>query len=357
MARRIWLDVTGVRPGSDTAAYALSLYRALLSDGAQVFACRRCPGLVCLSESMFHQSLMVPSTELSVGDFVQPRLALPEGDRCAQDQIRPIAGDAYVMVTLAGDAGRFAQDGARLVMLASNLTVLARPEWREQIEIDLAAEWLERTSPQLSLAVVHSPEAAAVAQKAGIRGPQMLAAAADAANPWPGPAHPRPFIFASGEISEAGQTRQLLLVWRRLMETLPEGLLPDLVIAGPVGPQSQDVLTQLHNSRLLDGRARVILFPTPGQVAMFARDCVFAIAMAAPTGWGRGTLNAQVAGASCLSAYQTYGSVPFDPTNAASVAARVRAWLVDPPVKPPVMARHWDAVVRDLLQLLQALPA
>lgn len=354
MARRIWLDVTGVRPGSDTAAYALSLHAALLAVGETVLACHRRPGLVPITPEALRDLLILQPMEFT-GLRQAPAYPDPLSlAGCDADQARPSAGDIFVMVTLAGDAGRFAEDGVRLVAIAANVTVLSRPDWREQAEIDLATEWLAQTAPHLSLAVVHSPEAAKVAQAAGIRAPRILAAAADAGDPLSEAAHPRPFIFASGEISEAGQTRQLLLVWRRLMETMPQGMLPELVIAGPVGPQSQDVLSQLHNSRLLDGRARVILFPTPRQVAMFARDCVFAIAMAAPTGWGRGTLNAQVAGASCLSAYQSYGSVPFDPTNAASVAARVRAWLVDPPVKPPVMTRHWDGVARDLLQLLAA---
>ena len=128
--------------------------------------------------------------------------------------------------------------------------------------------------------------------------------------------------------------------------------MPDLVIAVPVGPQANDVLDMLVASRFLDGRARVILYPSPAQIAAFARDCLFAVSMSPATGWGRGTLNAQCTGAPCLSAFLSHGAVPFDPENAAAVAARIRAWLVDPPVKPPLFARNWDDAARDLLRML-----
>jgi hypothetical protein len=217
-----------------------------------------------------------------------------------------------------------------------------------------AASWLEHTAPVTRLCIVHSQAGADALSHAGVKGANVIGSAADAGQPLADKIHPRPFIFASGEIGEAGQTRNLLLVWRRLLEGMPLGMVPDLVIAGPIGAQSGDTLTQLANSHLLQGRARVILYPSPAQIGALARDCVFAVAMAAPTGWGRGTHNAQLFGAPCLSAFLSYGAVPFDPTNAAGITARIRAWLVDPAVKPPMMARGWDEVARDLLRLLPA---
>jgi hypothetical protein len=350
---RIWIDVTGLRPGGDAGMYALNLYAALRRAGREVQACLRAPGLVTLSEAELRSLLLLPPSEMTIETVP----GMPEWTPISQQHDGPdcpASGDDYLMLSINGDASRFAASGARLSLVATNATVLARPEWRTKRELLLAEEWLRHTAPVISHAVLPSEGAAKVMAAAGIANPHVITGAPDVGTPLPGPAHPRPFIFASGEISEAGQTRQLPLVWRRLYDTMPAEMVPDLLIAGPISSQSGDVLTQLRNSRLLEGRARLVAFPSPAQIASFARDCVFAIAMAAGTGWGRGTLNAQLFAAPCLSAYSSYGAVPFDPTNAAGIAARIRAWLVDPAVKPPVMTRNWDDVAQDMLRVLSA---
>ena len=318
VTRRIWIDVTGLRPGSDAGLYGLHLARALVRAGEAVRPCLRVPGLIGLSVEALTESLHVQPLDLTASNRPKQNLREPP----------------------------------QLGLLATNVTTLSRPEWRDAREVEEAQIWLRDTAPLLSLAIAQSEEAAQVLRQAGVKVFRTMRGAADGGVPDGAPAHPRPFIFASGEIGEAGQTRQLLPVWRRLLETMPEGSVPDLIIAGPLGPQSNDVLEQLANSQFIDGRARVILYPSPAQIAAFARDCVFAISMSPATGWGRGTLNAQCMGASCLSAFLSHGAVPFDPENAAAVAARIRAWLVDPAVKPPLFARSWDDAARDLLRIL-----
>ncbi len=352
MARRIWLDITGLRPGSDAGMYAIRLNAALGAAGQTVVICQRVPGLQILSIDEFREQLIVLPTELSGAAPLREMLDWSPALQPDDGLQMPQAEDVFIMLALSGDAARVAACGARMVLLATNVTVLARPDWRELRDVEAAQLWLERTAPVTKIRIAHAQAAADALQAAGVDGTMVIGSAADASTPLEGPAHPRPFIFASGEIGEAGQTRNLLLVWRRLLETMPIGMVPDLVIAGPIGAQAGDTLEQLANSHLLNGRARVILFPSPAQIAALARDCVFAVAMAAATGWGRGTHNAQLFGAPCLSAFASYGAVPFDPTNAAGIAARIRAWLVDPPVKPPMMMRGWDEVVRDLLRVI-----
>ena len=352
MARRIWIDITGLRPGSDAGMYALNLYSALLDAGETVQACQRAPGLHCLSSEELRAQLIVLPSELSgvvdlapLLNWIPPLLPYDGPDL-------PGPGDIFLMLAMAGDLRHIAARGATLVLLATNVTVLARPDWRDLRDVDATEVWMKLTAPLTKTAIVHSQLAAEALREAGVKGAVTIGAAADAGPPPPEPIHPRPFIFASGEIGEAGQTRNLLLVWRRLLETMPLGMVPDLLIAGPIGAQDGDTLAQLANSQLLQGRARVILYPSPSQIAALARDCVFAVAMAAGTGWGRGTHNAQLFGAPCLSAFPSYSAVSFDPTNAAGINARIRAWLVDPPVKPPMMSRNWNDVVRDLLREL-----
>lgn len=351
VARRIWIDVTGLRPGSDAGLYGLHLARALVRAGEAVQPCLRTPSLITLSVETLAETMHVPPLELT--DSNRPRLTLRDQPLKSEGSPElPGPQDIVLFLSLRGDGSRMAARGAQLGLLATNVTTLSRPEWRDVREVEEAHIWLRDTAPLLGFAIAQSDESAAVLRQSGVKVFRTMRGAADGGVPDAAPAHPRPFIFASGEIGEAGQTRQLLPVWRRLLETMPEGSVPDLIIAGPLGPQSGDVLDQLANSHFIEGRARVILYPSPAQIATFARDCVFAISMSPATGWGRGTLNAQCMGASCLSAFLSHGAVPFDPENAAAVAARIRAWLVDPAVKPPLFARSWDDAARDLLRIL-----
>jgi len=349
--RRIWLDITGVRPGSDAAMYALSLYAALERVGEHVVTCLRTPGVKRLSPEALHARLILAPVELTPSTPFRPMRGWAPPFDPVDGNDWPTAHDVLLMLAFSGDLSRFAATGTRLVLLANNITVIARPDWCGRRDVEAAERWLRHTAPKTATAIAHSKAAAEALRSVGFADPVVIGSAADAATPSPEPAHHRPFIFACGEISEAGQTRNLLPVWRRLLDTMPPEMVPDLLIAGPVGAYAADILTQLTNSQLLDGRARVVLYPSPAQLAAFARDCSFAIAMGA-TGWGRGTHNAQFFGAPCLSAFSSYGAVPFDPTNAASIAARVRAWLVDPAVKPPMIARNWNDVARDLLAVL-----
>ena len=354
MGRRIWIDVTGLRPGSDAGLYGLYLAEALARAGQTVQPCLRAPGLIALSLETLRSTMTVSPHELTHTEPFRPAPPRETPMQSEDSSDLPALGDVVLLLSLRGDASRMAQHGAVLVLLATNVTMLSRPEWRWPREVEEAAIFLRDTAPHIAFGIAQSEEAAVVLRRVGIKVQRTMRGAADGGTPLPEPAHSRPFIFASGEIGEAGQTRHLLPVWRRLLETMPEGSVPDLVIAGPIGPQAADVLEQLWNCRFLEGRARVILFPSPAQIASFARDCVFAISMSPATGWGRGTLNAQCLGAPCLSAFLSYGAVPFDPANAAAVAARIRAWLVDPPVKPPLFARSWDDAARELLRMLPA---
>ena len=352
MVRRIWIDVTGLRPGSDAGLYGLHLAEALVRAGQTIQPCLRAPGLIALSLDNLRAAMTVSPLELAHTEPFRPAPPRETPFQSEDSADLPGADDLVLFLSLRGDASRMARNGAILVLLATNVTTLSRPEWRWPREVEEAAIFLRDTAPHLAFGVAQSEDSAVVLRRVGITVPRTMRAAADGGGPMPQSAHPRPFIFASGEIGEAGQTRQLLPVWRRLLETMPEGSVPDLVIAGPIGPQAADVLEQLWNCSFLEGRARVILYPSPAQIAGFARDCVFAVSMSPATGWGRGTLNAQCMGAPCLSAFLSYGAVPFDPENAAAVAARIRAWLVDPPVKPPLMTRSWDDAARDLLRIL-----
>jgi hypothetical protein len=389
VSRRIWLDITGIHPGSDAAVFALCLDAALRRAGADVQPCHRTPGMQALGAAELTQILTLAADEPALPPVLQQGWGfgarrLPERTRVAighflrlqkaamaawrglaraaitarhpeqmPDLARPNAGDVLLMLCLSGDAARFAANGVLLVLLATDTTVLARPEWRTPEEVAQAEIWRRTTLPLVAITAATSDEGLTLLTQAGAKRPILLAGAADAIGALsPQSTHPRRFVLAGGEIGEAGQTRQLLLTWRRLQELLPADAVPDLVLAGPVEALSADVLEQLRNSRLLGGRARLVMHPGAELVAGLNRDCLFAIAPSPSSGWGRATWNALAAGAPCLSVFAAYGAVPFDAGNAAAVTARVRAWLADPPARPSLPRRDWDTVAETLLREL-----
>jgi hypothetical protein len=163
----------------------------------------------------------------------------------------------------------------------------------------------------------------------------------------PAPLAPRRFVLAAGPIGVAGATGQLLLAWRRLMETMAEDDVPELVLAGPVGTLADDALAQVRNSAGLGGKVVVVPFPSAELLAGLVRDCLFCIAPDA-TGWGRATWEAMGIGRPCLSASGLEGAVEFDPQNAAALAELVRAWLVELPLGATAAPRGWDELARDV---------
>ncbi len=371
--RRIWLDATGVRPGSEAAIFAEHLIAGFGRLSVDAVLCRRDPGLglyrwpaLVLCDRLPEASAPSASrlrrvwdalperTRAAIRQFVRLQraaLAGREGGRVTRDAVTPAAvmadtarpgsGDVVLMMGASGDASRFAADGVRLALLLVDATPFLRRDWltpRERIEADL---WFRATQPHVG--VVISATGAPAGWDTEVTG---IAGASVAGSPSPAAPMPhRRFVLAAGPIGAAGQTRHLLLAWRRLMETVSG--LPDLVIAGAAGALADDVLAQIRNSDGLGGKIVLVQSPSPAFEAALLRDCVFCIAMAAPGGWGRIALNAAVAGKACLSA------TPH-PENAARLAADIAAYLASPPPPAVPVMRDWDDVARDVLRAISA---
>ena len=167
----------------------------------------------------------------------------------------------------------------------------------------------------------------------------------------------RPFILAAGEIGEAGQTRHLLLAWRVLLDEMPEGQVPILVLAGPLGALVGDLLEQLRNSRLLDGHVNLVVHPRAEEIARLTRLCLFSLAVGWQ-GWGRATWDSLGAGVPCLSTSPDVapglGAEHVAPGDARGLAAAVRRWIEAPPPDCVPPQRGWDAVAGDVIAALPA---
>lgn len=384
-AGRIWVDVTGVAPGSDSAVFADFLCAGFGRGGVDFTLCYRDPGLRAFAWPEMAWCDALPEQGLQPGAlsrrqrladripgparrailrFVQLQRAVAAARHVAapispvasiagpvSDAVTPGAGDVLLMLGISGDASRFAKAGVRLaVYLVDGLAAL-RPEWLDVGARDAVAAWRRATSPGLSVAIASNPTCADALARMGVGVPvQTIRGAAVAADDAPRGVDQR-FVLVAGPIGVAGATRHLLLAWRRLIETMAADEAPNLVLAGSVGPLAGDVLAQLHNSFGLGGKVRLAPFPSAALHAALLRDCLFCIAPDL-TGGGLVTLEAQAMGVACLSASGLDGSVAIDPENAAALAGGVRVWLGAPPVVPAAPHRGWDAVADDVMRAI-----
>jgi hypothetical protein len=376
-----WLDITGVRPGSDAAYMALALGDALQGHTA-VRVCQRIPGLrkepwtalEALAASPPPPDLHVPPvgrlglaqrlpapTRAAIRRFVATQRAalkawasmihpanptLPPGE--SEDTAAPASGDLLLMLMPSGDAGRFAAAGVRLVLLSADPTALIRPDWAEPAAAEAAAIWLSKTAPHISTVIAWSAEAADALRAYGLPAPIVLAAAASIAHD----ACDEDYVIAAGEISEAGHTRHLLLAWRKLLDEMPPDTVPPLVLAGPIGPLSDDVIAQLRNSRQFDGAMRVAANPTAAEFSRLLAASRFVIAAEAG-GWGRATWDGLAAGRACLSSFAAPGATAITPSKISALADGIRRWIETPPSpSEPMAPRGWSDVAADLLKVL-----
>ena len=376
-----WLDITGVRPGSDAAFLALALGDALQGHSA-VRVCQRLPGLrkepwatlVALAASQPPPELHQPPvgqlglarrlpapTRAAIRRFLATQRAAlaawagmirppppPQPGIESKDTASPIAGDLFLMLMPSGDAGRFVADGARLVFLAADPTALIRPDWAEPDAVEAAAIWRDKTAPHVSTVIAWSTEAADALRAHGLPAPIVLAAASSLA----ADADDAGYVIAAGEISEAGHTRHLLLAWRKLLDEMPSGTVPPLVLAGPIGPLSDDVIAQLRNSRQFDGAMKVAANPAPAEFSNLLAASRFVIAPEVG-GWGRATWDGLAAGRACLSSFAAPGATGITPSAISGLANTIRGWIEAPPSPPAPMApRGWSDVAADLLKVL-----
>ena len=78
----------------------------------------------------------------------------------------------------------------------------------------------------------------------------------------------------------------MLRVWRRMLQTMPEAEVPDLVFAGKIGWLTTDLIQQLNNADWLGGKIRFINSPTEADLANLYQHCLFSVFPSLYEGWG-----------------------------------------------------------------------
>lgn len=373
--QRIWVDVTGIRPGSDSAVFAEHLMQGLAQLSVEVLLCHRDPGLRMFQWPQVTQaeayapirpardaiplarkiwSLLPGRTRTAIQRFLRSAKALraprpmfspppsPHAATVVEDEVHPAPDELLLMLGLCGDASRFATQGVRLAVLLVDAAPILRPHWLTKSQRDAQNLWRSSTLPLVSVAL--SACGSGLAQ-AGWKGEIQAIAGASVVLPSAVPLSLPRFLLAAGPIGAMGQTRQLLLAWRRLMDTTPD--LPTLVIAGEIGPLADDVLAQLRQSDGMGGSVILIRSPSAPLYGALLRDCLFCLAMEAPGGWGRVGLDAAEAGKLCLWTRDA-------PENAARLALDIGAWLASPPPPEAPNGRTWHDVARDVVSAVSA---
>ena len=362
MAWGLWLDLTGVEPGSDAAVLAQRLAPALqrrLVD--RLILCRRDRGLQRLSVADL-SALTPPLPAVHPPSAWRSRLGtaaagLPQptrmvmrrawtAQRRALQSLRPARttmpqaaaadtetakpGDWLLCLRPYGNLEPLHRQGMRLALLTCETRSRLRPELLPPSAFADAAAWQQFSAPLVSATL-------------------SLAAPGTSVSPSHRRSLPPPgFILADGEIGLAGATPNLLLAWRRLLD---EGApLPHLVLAGPTGTLAHDTLAQLRDSDGFGGTVHCVPDPDEGERAALRAACRFVLAPEPLSDWGRATLDSRAAGIPCVSAFA--GDVA--PASPASLAKALRTALTDPPRPLPAPSHSWDDAADAVLEGLGA---
>ncbi len=343
MQGRLWLDLTGVAPGSDTAVLAQRLGPALRRRlGERLALCRRDPVLRLLDDAAFAGLTPAVSADRqparwrgwpgsAAARLPQPtRIALrkawtaqlqalghlrgrdaPAAPVAASAALPAASGDWLLALLPRGDLAPLHRQGLRLALLDGTTPAPPRRDLLPPEARASEAIWQRVSAPLL-------------AARPRLQAPGTLVP------PFPRRSLPAPgFILADGEIGLAGATPHLLLAWRRLLD---DGVkLPSLVLAGPVGALASDTLAQLTHSAGFGGTVLMRPDPDEAERAALRAACRFALALEPHSAWGRATLDSRAAGIACVSAFA--GDV--DPGSPAAIATAVLAALAAPPAAPP----------------------
>ena len=148
--------------------------------------------------------------------------------------------------------------------------------------------------------------------------------------------HGRPYVLFVSTIEARKNHMLLFRVWRRLLEEMDPAAVPDLVFAGKVGWLVADLMSQIENSRNLDGRLHVIEGLDDQALRAMYRGCLFTVFPSFYEGWGLPVSESLAMGKPCVAANVT--ALPeaggelaryFDPFDLNDATRVIRATIED----------------------------
>jgi glycosyltransferase involved in cell wall biosynthesis len=185
-------------------------------------------------------------------------------------------------------------DGARFSLLAYDLIPELFPEWCHQIVVREFRTWLRDVVPQADLIFTISRNTASdlvnCLQKLGKSVPAPVVLPVGSYPPAKLAFGPRiverPYVLMVSTIEARKNHAAMLRVWRRMLQTMPESAVPDLVFAGKIGWLTTDLIQQLNNADWLGGKIRFINSPTESNLSSLYRHCLFSVFPSLYEGWG-----------------------------------------------------------------------
>jgi glycosyltransferase involved in cell wall biosynthesis len=278
--------------------------------------------------------------------------------------------------------------GMRLAVLMHDAIPVRRPEWTNRGMVRAYRGWYSSVLPLADQLFANSRSTAEDAERwcrreniALRQAPVVLPFGTGFATPSAAADVPlpealrdalggRPFVLFVSTIEARKNHLLLFRVWRRLLEEMPEGSVPDLVFAGSVGWLVADLMQQIENSDRLGGRLHVLQGLDDLSLRALYRDCLFTVLPSFHEGWGLPVGESFAAGKPCVASNTTAlpeagGTLAryFDPYDVNDAARVIRKAIEDRPglqaweerVRREFRPVPWSRTAAALVEALDAL--
>ncbi len=239
---------------------------------------------------------------------------------------------------------RLRAEGTRLALLAYDLIPELFPEWCHEIVVREFGDWLREVVPQADLMFAISRQTAAdlkaCMKRLGktIPTPVVVPVGGYPAALTQGPRMvARPYVLMVGTIEARKNHIAMMRVWRRMLQSMPEESVPDLVFAGKIGWLTTDLMQQLRNANWFGGKIRFINSPAEAELASLYQHCLFSVFPSLYEGWGLPVTELLCFGKTV--AASRYSAIPeaggafcayFDPDNVLDAYGVIRSLIEHP---------------------------
>ncbi len=244
--------------------------------------------------------------------------------------------------------------GLRLAVLLHDVIPVRRPEWVDRGTARVYRAWYTTVLPLADVVFANSQATAddlsswCARDNVPLRRPvrpvpigtgfgAVAAQAGEPAGPLPAVLEAvlggRPYVLFVSTVEARKNHLLLFRVWRRLLEEMEPERVPDLVFAGKVGWMVSDLMSQIENSRNLDGRLHVVEGLDDRELRAVYAGCLFTVFPSFYEGWGLPVSESLAMGKPCVASNATAlpeaGGIlaryfdPFDVNDAARVIRRV----------------------------------
>jgi glycosyltransferase involved in cell wall biosynthesis len=274
--------------------------------------------------------------------------------------------------------------GVRYVGLIYDLLAVLFPEWWRPDQQSRYRDWFRWTGRHAALVLCCSASTRRDAHRffseAGIDAgpietvrlgdelPRGLAAARVAAHTEG--AGKRPFVLFVSTLEVRKNHRLLFQVWRRLLGEHGSARVPDLVFVGKQGWLIDDFVTELEQSRFLDGKIVWRERVDDAELARLYADSLFTVYPSLYEGWGLPVAESLAFGKYCVASSSS--SLPevggdfadyYDPHDVGDATARIERAIFDAAhresrerlIRERFRARRWQESAAELLARIEQL--